>query len=81
MCFLMKNELYSRLKQTSLRIFFSRKTKKIYHPSLCFNNSIILETHIKNTLVNFESNYYQGKHSYRTVAKVAQNFAKTGINN
>ena len=33
-------------------IFFSRKTK-ISHPSLCFNNSIILETHTKNTLVNF----------------------------
>ena len=29
----------------------------------------------------FESNYYQGKQSYRTVAKIAKNFAETGINN
>ena len=80
MGFPMENELLARPKQTSLRIFFSRKTKKISHPS-CFNNSIILEIHIKNTLVSFESNYYQGKPGYRTVAKIAKNFAETGINN
>ena len=40
-----------------------------------------METHIKNTLVNFESNYYQGKPGYRTVAKIAKNFDETGYNN
>ena len=73
------------------KFFFSRKTKKISHPSLCFENSIILETHIKNTLANsccliniwgtFESNYYQGKQSYRTVSKVPKISAETGVNN
>ena len=85
----MQNELEPRPKQTSPINFFSRKTKKISHPSLCFNNSIILETHIKNTLVNvlinlwgtFESDYYQGKQSYRAVTKSAKKFAETGINN
>ena len=68
------------------QFFFSRKTKKISHPSLCFENSIILETHIKNTLANsccliniwgtFESNYYQGKQSYRTVSKVPKSLLR-----
>ena len=34
-----------------------------------------------NVWGTFESNYYQGKQSYRTVAKIAKNFTMTGINN
>ena len=34
-------------------IIFRRKTKKIYHPLLRFNNSIVSKDHIKNTLEFF----------------------------
>ena len=39
-------------KQTET-IIFSRKFKKIYNPSLCFNNNIVVQPHIENTLAYF----------------------------
>ena len=42
--FLWKMSFNSDLSKQTEEIFFSRKTKKISHPSLRFNNSIALQT-------------------------------------
>ena len=40
----MQNELEPRPRKQDQAIIFSRKTKKISHPSLRFNNSIVSQT-------------------------------------
>ena len=82
----MENELQPRPKQAQ-EIIFSRKTKKIYHPSLRFNNSIVSQTPYQKHLgifldarLTFEE-YLKviTTKVNKTVTEIAKHFAKTGI--
>ena len=87
----MENELYPRPKQTSPILFLVEKLRRflIHHyvliTALSWKPISKTPWQISWCLINiwgtFKSNYYQGKQSYRAVAKIAKNFAENGVNN
>ena len=87
----MKNELWLRPKQTSPKVFLVEKLRRFlilhYVWITGFSWKPISKTPWQiswcsiNICGTFESNYYQGKQSNRTVAEVAKNSAETGVNN
>ena len=83
-----KKSFDSDLSKQEQEIIFSRKTKKISHPSWCFNISIVSQTPYQKHLDIFlDARLTFEEHlrvittkANKTIGPLRKDFAKTGIN-